>query len=118
MVEMILDIIARTSIERRIILSHGDKITGKVDFFSPYVCFSLFTPYEIERPTLPGYECLVRISKLVKGQQGIAREVMYAVNINSPSKVSFEAPEDGEYLVEIELKEKIAGAVRISLSRG
>lgn len=117
MVEKILDVITRTSVDRMILLSQGEKITGELYFLGSRVCFPLFEPYKVERPILSSYECFVRISKLVKGQQGMTRDVVYETNITGSSLVSFMAREDGEYLIEVELREQIEGALRVSLER-
>jgi len=118
MAEKILDVITRTSIDRMIKLSKGEKIKGELYFFDPHVCFPLFPPYEVKMPlSLVDEECLVRISKLVKGQQGMTREVVYELNVTNFSLESFMAQEDGEYLIEIKLEKQIKGALRVSMER-
>jgi len=107
MAKMILDAVTRTSIERRIALSAGDKVKGEIDIMGSHIRFSLFERPERERITMPGEWYFVRISRFVERPQGIGREVVYERDIALgplPLQVSFEAPKDGEYLVEIEIK--------------
>jgi len=60
MAEKILDVITRTSIDRMIKLSKGEKIIGELYFFDSHIClcFPLFPPYKTESFTPLDEKCL------------------------------------------------------------
>jgi len=92
--EVVLNVVTSIPIEGRVTLSAGDRLRGNVDII----------PTENTPST-----CSIKISKIIKQPNEIKKEVVYESGDiiqqrhTLPFQLSFQAPEDGEYAIEVNL---------------